>query len=96
MLEFDGWVDEFVECCQCGVVSCCEKAFRRHFKSIHLALVITDVSCEVCIFVALFCVPLLDVGLRGTCELEKVDSFCLVVQNHNVWLQCGDTKLWWN
>ena len=74
MLEFDGWIDEFVECCQCGVVSRCEKAFRRHFKSIHLALVITDVSCEVCIFVALFCVSLFDVVLGGTCEYEVDES----------------------
>ena len=58
MLEFDGWVDEFVECCQCGVVSCCEKAFRRHFKSINFALVITDVRVVKCAYLMLFSVCL--------------------------------------
>ena len=90
-LEFYVWVDVLVECGQCGVVSWCDEALRGHLESVHLALVVGDVSREVCIFVSLLCVSLFNVVLRGTCELKEVDCFCLVVQNHYVWLQCGYT-----
>ena len=52
-----------------------------------------DVSCEVSILVALFIVPSVNMPLRWTCELIKVDGFHVVVNNHNVWLLRSHTEL---
>ena len=69
------------------MVSWCDEALGGHLESVHLALVVSDVSHEVCIFVSFLCVSLVNVVFRGTCELKEVDCFRLVVQNYNVWLQ---------
>ena len=94
--KFDAWVYVLVDLGQCGVISSCKETFGGHLKRIHFAVVITDVSCEMCIFVGFLSVPLLNILLRGTWELKQVDGFFLVVQNHYVWFQGGNTKLRWN
>ena len=59
--KFDTSIDVLVELGQCGVISSCKETFGGHLKRIHFAVVITDVSCEMCIFVGYLSVPLLNI-----------------------------------
>ena len=70
-----------MQCGQCGVISRCKETFGGHLKSFHFALVVSNVSCEMCILVAFLSVSLVNILLRGACELKQVDGFCLVIQN---------------
>ena len=74
------------------MISRCKETFGGHLKGVYFALVVSNVSCEMCILVAFLSVSLFNILLRGACELKQVDGFCLVIQNHNVWLQGGNTS----
>ena len=59
-------LQKFVKCLECGVVSCGQEAFCRHFKTLHGTFLPCAVGDEVCILIILLCIPVFNVSLTGT------------------------------
>jgi hypothetical protein len=73
------WLNKFVECFKCGVVSGVEKALGGHFKTLHSTFVTCTVCYKVCIFLIFFFVPVFNIVLTWAGQLEYMDFLFFLV-----------------
>ena len=78
------------------MVSGIEKSLGGHLKTVHFTTEMCDICGEVSILVAFLRVSSVNVPLSWAGELIKVDSFLVIVNDHNVRLLRSHTELRWN